>query len=275
MKRLFLLLSTLFLCSSPYAKEQTVVYKIKQKGYPYGTITCKGNFTNGVLSDGPVIFSYKGYNDHDRITLTGIYRSDSTYTFYGIVNTPCLDKTELSCYGTIYNNKENRTISKKSSANNWKINLQFYTFIGNNPQIKAVINDTPPLLVQHHIDNNPQIKVINIPFHATSEFSARGKLIKLAWEQLFSETIRLGHGATVYFPDGCKYIGPIYWSNRPDHTTAWWIGAGWNNKTPVVCQYIWPNGDSFTGQIYTNHSEGDTPNPLNGGPHPQRMFSTC
>ncbi len=234
MKRLLLLVLALCLCSGTYAKMKTIVYKIKKENN-YVYITCRGNFTNGVLSDGPVIFSY------DRITLTGIYRSDSTYTLYGTITNH--DRDELLCYGTICNNKENRTISKKLSANDWEIDLQFYAFIGNNTQIKAVINK---------------------PFHASSEFSAERKIINLAWEELRSRINQNWHDATVYFPDGCKYIGPINRVNRY-HGDAWWIGAGWDNETPVDYQYVWPNGDFFKGKIYTNSGYGDNPNPLSGG----------
>ncbi len=226
MKRLLLLVLALCLCSGTYAKMKTIVYKIKKENN-YVYITCRGNFTNGVLSDGPVIFSY------DRITLTGIYRSDSTYTLYGTIKNHNWDM--LLCYGTICNNKENRTISKKSSANDWEIDLQFYTFIDNAPQIKAVIDK---------------------PFHATSEFSAERIAINLAWEQLYPIIDQNRHNATVYFPDGCKYIGPIY---RPRLSSAWGIGIDEDYKTPFDYQYVWPNGDSFKGKIYDR--EG-APNPL-------------
>lgn len=232
MKRALLLLFAIFLCSNAYSKEQTKTYTIKGKGgYPCATITCRGNFQNGILSDGPISLSLS--LQHEDIILEGIYRSDSTYTFLGTY------KEEygpvLGCYGTIYNDKESRSISKKSSAKEWEIDLQFYMFINNDPQIKAITE---------------------------SQFQLSIK--KEATESFWNYTIRNNEirkrdsiAATVYFPNGCRYIGPIYNIYRRFFNDIWHIGDNFNDFN---YQYIWPNGDYFIGKF---KGAGDTTKEVN------------
>ncbi|MCX4282230.1 hypothetical protein [Alistipes muris] len=222
MKRFLLLLFATYLCSTSYAEEQTKTYTIKGKG-GYHFIICRGNFQNGMLSDGPIYLSLHPEKGRDwNIVLEGTYCSDSTCTFLGTYKE--YRGPVLGCYGTVYNNKENRTISKKSSAKEWEIDLRFYLFIDNDPQIKAI----------------PEFRF---------QFSTEKESIDWSF---WGHTINNCIAATVYFPNGCKYIGPIILIN------GWYIGKDYGN---FKYQYVWPNGDYFIGELKSSNSHKDA-NPL-------------
>ena len=246
-----LLLFAICLCLNSYAKEQTKTFTIKKQGYVQAIIQCRGNFEKGVLSDGPVKFYWRDYSSRHRpsVILEGIYCSDSTYTFWGTCTAEAPYQKTIACYGTIINDKDNRIISKKSSAQNWEINLQFYAFIGNDPQIKAVFE---PLFL-----GTTNQDLIN----------SNGKSNNFTWEQLANNlTGSVVGAATVYFPDGSKYIGPIYWGMHPNHDFAWWFGESWERygEGCVNYRYFFFFVDYFEGKIDTSYGGGANPNPLVG-----------
>lgn len=246
MKRFLLLLFATYLCSTSYAEEQTKTYTIKRDkgGYHFTTIICRGNFQNGILSDGPIYLSLhpengKGWN----IILEGAYRSDSICTFSGTYREDY--GPVLGCYGTIYNNKENRTISKKSSAKEWEIDLRFYLFIDNDPQIKAI----PESRFQFSIKKE-----------STESFWGGTTFF---WNYTISNNkiwMRRSIAATVYFPNGCKYIGPISYiqisSTESHRDSGWYIG---DNYGRFEYQYVWSNGDYFVGNKSSNGHKDANP----------------
>ncbi|WP_305155741.1 hypothetical protein [uncultured Alistipes sp.] len=248
MKRFLLLLFATYLCSTSYAEEQTKTYTIKRdkEGYHFTTIICRGNFQNGILSDGPIYLSLHPENGKGwDIILEGAYRSDSICTFSGTYREDY--GPVLGCYGTIYNNKENRTISKKSSAKEWEIDLRFYLFIDNNPQIKAI----PESRFQFSIKKE-----------STESFWGGTTFF---WNYTISNNniwMRRSIAATVYFPNGCKYIGPISYiqisSTESHRDSGWYIGIG-DNYGRFEYQYVWSNGDYFVGNKSSNGHKDANP----------------
>lgn len=237
MKRFLLLLFATYLCSTSYAEEQTKTYTIRsQKGII--TIICRGNFQNGILSDGPISLLLHPQTDvrgNRNIYLEGTYYPDSTYTFLGIYKE---DRSPvLGCYGTIYNNKENRTISKKSSAKEWEIDLQFCLFIDNDSQITAI----------------PESRF---------QFSIKKESTESFWNYTISNNNWWNRRivATVYFPNGCKYIGPISYtqigSTESHRDSGWYIGDDYGR---FEYQYVWSNGDYFVGDMSSSGHKDANP----------------
>ena len=234
MKQLLIFVLTLCSCMNLQAKESKVLYKIDG----VKSLITIGTFENGYLTEGRLYFSY------NLVMLKGTY-SPSGSTFKGSLHY-APDKV-ADCYGIIYNTADKR-ISKKSSASEWMIDLHLYTTI-----------------------NNAKVEFDNAFAGATIQIGEDKSLI---WKELLSFTQKTRESkdlnATIYFPNGNKYIGPIHWGD-----SGWEIGkygckeyldVGYYNpaEESFNISYTWSNGDHFEGSALLCRDREDGIIPISG-----------
>lgn len=200
----------------------------------YQTLSITGNFEKGILTEGPVLFEYRGYSGDDRIVLEGTYSpANLTFQIQGHIR-------ELGCKGTIFITN-GKPISKTKAESKWMVELQPY----------AISSDSTMILQFDSLKMSGDIKV---------------------WNQLASFNIKHHDetNATVCFSNGNKYIGPVY--RDMGYPPSWYIGkSGYKFSIGIYpravksiffqdsdlfnIKYFWNNGDSFEGAAIRGKGE--------------------